>query len=125
MTVGSVKYGYVVAEGWSDECASTEFVGAVMGVTAAKEAEDRIRLIINAVPALIWTARADGHLDFISQRWLDYAGINTGTIGSGELGERTVHPDDIEQLRNKWRVAEAEGDNVEADIRVRRFDREY
>ena len=96
-----------------------------MDVTAAKEAEDRIRLIINAVPALIWTAQADGRLDFISQRWLDYVGINIRTIGSGELGERTVHPDDIEQLRDKWRVAVAEGNPFEAEIRVRRFDGEY
>jgi PAS domain S-box-containing protein len=114
-----------VAHALSDDSGSTEFVGAVMDVTAAKEAEDRIRLIINAVPALIWTARADGRLDFISQRWLDYAGINIGTIGSGELGERTVHPDDIEQLRNKWRVAVAEGNPFEAEIRVRHFDGKF
>ncbi len=121
----SVKHVHVVAHALSDESGSVEFVGAVMDVTAAKEAEDRIRLIINAVPALIWTARADGRLDFISQRWLDYAGVDTETIGSGELGERTVHPDDIEPLRNKWGVAVAEGNPFEAEIRVRRFDGEY
>src|SRR3989441_1430539 len=79
MPDGSVKHVHVVAHALSNESGSVEFVGAVMDVTAAKEAEDRIRLIINAVPALIWTARADGRLDFISQRWLDYAGIDTGT----------------------------------------------
>jgi PAS domain S-box-containing protein len=125
MPDGSVKYVRIVAHALSDESGGLEFVGAVMDVTAAKEAEDRIRLIINAVPALIWTARADGRLDFISQRWLDYAGIDTETVGSGELGERSVHPDDIEQLRNKWRVAVAEGNPFEAEIRVRRFDGEY
>jgi PAS domain S-box-containing protein len=125
MPDGSVKYVRIVAHALSDEPGGLEFVGAVMDVTAAKEAEDRIRLIINAVPALIWTARADGRLDFISQRWLDYAGINTETVGSGELGERSVHPDDIDQLRNKWRVAVAEGNPFEAEIRVRRFDGEY
>src|SRR5438270_9703494 len=125
MPDGSVKHVHVVAHALSNESGSVEFVGAVMDVTAAKEAEDRIRLIINAVPALIWTARADGRLDFISQRWLDYAGIDTGTIAGGELGERTVHPDDIEQWRNKWRVAVAEGNPFEAEIRGRRFDGEY
>jgi PAS domain S-box-containing protein len=125
MPDGSVKYVRVLARALNDESRGLEFVGAVMDVTAAKEAEDRIRLIINAVPALIWTARADGRLDFISPRWLDYAGINIGTIEGGELGERTVHPDDIEQLRNKWRLAVAEGNPFEAEIRVRRFDGEY
>ena len=125
MPDGSVKYVRIVAHALGDESGGLEFVGAVMDVTAAKEAEDRIRLIINTVPALIWTARADGRLDFISQRWLEYAGIDTETVGSGELGERSVHPDDIEQLRNKWRVAVAEGKPFEAEIRVRRFDGEY
>src|SRR5260370_39458868 len=93
MPDGSIKYVHIVAHALSDESGSVEFVGAGMDVTVAKQAEDRIRLIINAVPALIWTARADGGLDFISERWLDYAGINTGTIASWELGERTVQPD--------------------------------
>src|SRR5256886_14121291 len=60
MPNGSVKNVHVVAHALGDEPGSFEFVGAVMDVTAAKEAEDRIRLIINAVPALIWTAQADG-----------------------------------------------------------------
>src|SRR5437588_7187740 len=99
MPDGSVKHVHVVARALTDESGSIEFVGAVMDVTVAKEAEDRIRLIINAVPALIWTARPDGSLDFISERWLGYAGINIGMTGSGELGGRTVYPGDIEQLR--------------------------
>ena len=125
MPDGSVKHVHVVARDLTDESGSIEFVGAVMDVTVAKEAEDRIRLIINAVPALIWTARPDGSLDFISERWLGYAGINTAMRGSGELGGRTVHPDDIEQLREKWRVAVAGGTPFETEIRVRRFDGEY
>src|SRR5438477_11744578 len=82
MPDGSVKHVHVVARALTDESGSIEFVGAVMDVTVAKEAEDRIRLIINAVPALIWTARPDGSLDFISERWLGYAGINIGMTGS-------------------------------------------
>jgi PAS domain S-box-containing protein len=125
MPDASVKFVHVVVRALSDESGSVEFVGAVMDVTAAKEAQDRIRLMIDAVPALIWTARADGHLDSISQRWLDYAGIDIQTLGSGELGERTVHRDDIEQLRSKWRAAVEEGNPFEAEMRVRRFDGEY
>src|SRR5437667_6041143 len=52
MPNGSVKHVHVVAHALGDEPGSVEFVGAVMDVTAAKEAEDRIRLIINAVPGL-------------------------------------------------------------------------
>lgn len=56
----------------NDESGRIEFVGAVMDVTTTKEAEGKIRLIIDTLPALIWTARRGGGLDFISQWSLDY-----------------------------------------------------
>jgi len=43
MPDGSVKYVHVVAHALSDESGSVEFVGAVMDVTAAKEAEKTLR----------------------------------------------------------------------------------
>jgi len=52
--------------------AKLSLFGAVMDVTEAKEAEEKIRLIINTVPGLLWTARPDGWVDFLNQRWLDY-----------------------------------------------------
>jgi hypothetical protein len=75
MPDGSIKHLRVVAHALSDESGSTEFVGAVMDVSMAKQAEDRIRLIINTVPGLHWRARPDGWVDFINQRWLDYTGM--------------------------------------------------
>jgi C4-dicarboxylate-specific signal transduction histidine kinase len=43
MPDGSVKYVHVVARAVSDDTGGIEFVGAVMDVSAAKEAEERIR----------------------------------------------------------------------------------
>ena len=60
MPDGSVKYLHIVAHALSDASGGIEFAGAVMDVTAAKEAEDRIRRIINTVPGLLWSARPDG-----------------------------------------------------------------
>ncbi len=50
MPDGSVKYVHVVAHPLSDGSGSIEFAGAVMDVTAAKEAAHQVRLIIDAVP---------------------------------------------------------------------------
>jgi PAS domain-containing protein len=60
MPDGSVKHLQVVAHAKRDNSGKIEFVGAVMDVTVAKEAEGKIRLIINTVPGLLWTARPDG-----------------------------------------------------------------
>ncbi len=124
MPDGSVKYLHVVAHALGVESGSAEFVGAVMDVTAAREAEDRIRLIIDTVPALIWTARPDGSLDFISGSWLDYAGTTLEQLL--ELGwEAQCHPDDIERVLSKWRAALATGKPVELEARYRGADGKY
>ncbi|HLJ65296.1 MAG TPA: PAS domain-containing protein, partial [Stellaceae bacterium] len=44
---GSVKYVHIVAHALSDQSGEITFVGAVMDVTVAKEARDRIQLIID------------------------------------------------------------------------------
>jgi len=124
MPDGSVKYVHVVAHAFSDESGGFEFVGAVMDVTVAKEAEDKVRLIIDTVPGLIWTARPDGHLDFVSQRWLEYAGVTSEQKLKQDWGAE-CHPYDIDQVRRKWRAAVAQGKPFESETRVRRFDGEY
>jgi PAS domain S-box-containing protein len=121
---GSVKYVHVVAHALSDKSGNLEFVGAVMDVTAARETEDRIRLIINTVPGLLWTARPDGWIDFISKRWLDFTGMAMEQ-GLGWGWEPAYHPDDHEELLRTWRAALAEAKPFEAETRLRRFDGEY
>jgi PAS domain S-box-containing protein len=121
---GSVKYLHIVAHALSDASGGIEFAGAVMDITAAKEAEDRIRRIINTVPGLLWSARPDGWIDFISQRWLDYTGMTLEqALGWGWIP--AFHPDDREQVLTKWRAALAERKPFEAETRLRRFDGEY
>jgi PAS domain S-box-containing protein len=86
--------------------------------------EDRIRRIINAVPGLHWSARPDGWVDFINQRWLDYTGMTLGqALGWGWTP--AYNPDEIEQVLVEWRTAVAEGKPLEMEVRLRRFDGEY
>src|SRR5882762_4071350 len=124
MPDGHVKHVRVVAHASTEKSGALEFVGAVMDITAAKEAEDRIQLIIDTVPVTIWTTRADGRCDFVSQRWLDYTGL-TLEQALGCSWTQAVHPDDIEQTLIRWRAALPEAKPVEAEIRIRRFDGQY
>jgi PAS domain S-box-containing protein len=124
MPDGSVKHVRVVARPQRDASGELEFVGAVMDVTAAKETEERIRLIIDTVPGLLWRARPDGWIDFINKRWLNYTGM-TLEQGLGWGWQPAFHPDDLEQTKIKWRAALAEGKPFEAESRIRRFDGEY
>jgi PAS domain S-box-containing protein len=124
MQDGSIKYIKVVAHAVKDKSGEVEFVGAVMDITSAKEAEDRIRLIIDAVPAQLWTESPEGVVDFVNRRWIDYTGMTLEqAVGSG--WNRMVHPDDIERVLTKWRKLVAEGKPREIESRLRRSDGEY
>ncbi|MDB6038366.1 MAG: hypothetical protein JWM99_2207 [Verrucomicrobiales bacterium] len=124
MPDGSVKHLHIVAHTERDASSELEFFGAVMDVTLAKEAGDKIRLIINTVPGLLWTARPDGWVDFLSQRWLDYTGM-TLEQGLGWAWQPGYHPDDLGSVLSKWRAAVAEGKPLEVEARLRRFDGKY
>ena len=42
------------------------------------------RRAIDAIPGMVWTARTDGHVDYVNQRWCDYTGVGSDdAIGAG------------------------------------------
>ena len=124
MPDGSVKYVHVVAHALSDESGGTEFVGAVMDVTAAKQAEGRIRQIIDTIPAHAWSALPDGSVDFVNQRFVDFTGRPVGELLRWGWGS-TCHPDDLPGHLDLWRAALAAGKPMESEVRVRTRDGEY
>ena len=137
----SVKHVHVVAHASKDELGGLEFVGAVMDVTAAKEAGERIRkderelaTTIETIPALVLSFLPDGTVDFVSHRWLDYVGLSreemfpTRKPLSPTLGgawKSTNHPDDLDRALNKWQAALATGEPLELETRYRRADGQY
>src|SRR5262249_37573571 len=62
---------------------------------ARQESEDRLRLVIDTIPAMVWSNSADGSCEFINQRWLEYTGL-TGDLALGRGWLAAVHPDDIQ-----------------------------
>jgi PAS domain S-box-containing protein len=124
MQDGSIKYVRVVGRTVKDKSGEIEFVGALMDITSAKEAEDRTRLIIDTVPAQLWTESPEGVVDFVNRRWIDYTGMTLEqAVGWGWTN--MVHPDDIEQVLSKWRTLISEGKPREIESRLRRSDGTY
>src|SRR5438309_2052753 len=91
---------------------------------ALRRSEDQLRLVIDTIPALVWSASPDGSLDFLNQRWLEYTGISSER-GLGWAWAEELHPEDREGFVNAWRSAVATGEPFEHDVRVRRADGEY
>ena len=74
---------------------------------------------------MIWSARPDGVIDFVNQRWIDFG----GGAWSGHAGAwdwlRSVHPDDVAVVRAKWTAHIASGEPYDLEMPVRRADGEY
>ena len=88
------------------------------------ETESRLQLIVDTTPALIYSARPDGYIDFFNQHCLEFVGVSFEEM-SGWGWTKTIHPDDIESLLAKWRTALGSGEPFMAESRVRRADGKY
>jgi PAS domain S-box-containing protein len=124
MPDGFVKHVHVVAHVLSDESGSIEFVGAVMDVTAVKQAEGRIRQIIDTIPAHAWSAAPDGSVDFINHRFVEFTGRSVEELLGWGWGS-AHHPDDLPRHLGVWRAALEAGEPMESEVRVRGWDGEY
>jgi PAS domain S-box-containing protein len=100
-----------------------KWYGTTSDIEDLKRGEDRVRLIINTIPTMAWTVRPDGVVDFVNQRWLNYAGISLAE----ELQDptRVVHPEDLPRVMKKWLKDMAAGEPSEDEMRLRRADGEY
>jgi PAS domain S-box-containing protein len=88
-----------------------------------KKSEDRLRLVIDTIPTLVWRAGPDGVPDFLNQPALDYTGL---TLDQAETGwPRAFHPEDKKGMLQKWSAIRKSGMPGELEARLRRYDGEY
>jgi formate hydrogenlyase transcriptional activator len=83
-----------------------------------------LQALVDAVPALIHTARPDGFLDFFNRRWLEYVGLRLEDL-EGWKWTVAIHPADVDAILGKWRACLASGEPFEFETRVRRADGVY
>jgi len=89
-----------------------------------QESEDRLRLVIDTIPAMVWSNSADGSVEFINQRFLDYTGlISDLALGDGWLA--AIHPDDVPGVVEIRREGLATREPYEFEARVRQADGGY
>jgi len=138
MPEGSVKFVHVVARPFRDESGGLEYIGSVMDITEQRKAsealekafdeikksQDRLRLVIDTIPSMVWSALPDGRVDFVSQSWVEYHGLSL------EDGQRVgftsiIHPEDAKVTADKWRASLRSGEPFEHEVRTRRADGEY
>jgi formate hydrogenlyase transcriptional activator len=86
----------------------------------ARQALD-IRLVVDTIPTLAWSARSDGSADFFNQPWLEYTGLSAEQALN--WGWRiAVHPDDLARMLETFQEAVDAGRPFEVEGRLRRSD---
>ena len=86
---------------------------------------DRLyRLIAETIPHIVWTARADGSLDFFNQRCYEYTGLDAVALG-GWGWRAAIHPEDCPRTLNAWARSLQSGERFEVEYRLRRADGAY
>ncbi|MEG4455392.1 PAS domain S-box protein [Microcoleus sp. N9_A1] len=117
-----------------------KWIGVISDITARKEAEEQrnwalareqaarrqaeaseqlYRVLAEAIPQIVWTARADGWLDYYNQRWFEYTGLTLEeTQGWG--WQLALHPDDVEDAVESWKTSVETGKTYEVEYRFKR-----
>lgn len=80
--------------------------------------------VAQAAPAVLWTARSDGSVDYISEPMYNYTGL--ASEQAKDWGwTRVLHPDDLAACQERWERCLRQGTNYEIEYRLRRADGAY
>jgi PAS domain S-box-containing protein len=82
-----------------------------------RASEERFRQLADAMPQMVWTARADGFVDYYNARWYEFTGL-----GPDDLGDKftaVLHPDDREKCLATWRRSVETGEPYQMEYRIR------
>src|SRR3984957_17528827 len=91
---------------------------------ALLSSEQELRLLVDTIPTLVWTARPEGDIEYVNKRVLEYLGATLDEIiGNGWVEK--VHPDDVAFKTRTW-VANLESRTAhDAVCRFRGADGQY
>jgi formate hydrogenlyase transcriptional activator len=80
-----------------------------------------IRLLVDRIPAFTWSTHPDGSVEFVNQRWREYAGLSAEQ-SQGWGWQTAIHPEDLPSLIEKQRELLRSGEPGDIEARMRRHD---
>ena len=89
------------------------------GEQALQKSEEWFRLLTEAIPQQVWTARPDGVLDYVNQRVIEYFERPAEDI-IGRGWQDFLHPDDLSICLTRWANALKTRQPYDIEFRLRR-----
>ena len=78
--------------------------------------EVKYQTLTNSSPVGIFHTRSDGYTTFVNPKWCEISGMSMNeALGDGWF--KAVHPDDIEKIKNEWKLATIENRASETQYR--------
>jgi PAS domain S-box-containing protein len=90
----------------------------------AAAVRDELRLVIDTIPGLVWSALPNGRVETFNARWRDYTGL-AHEAGSGWGWDAIIHPDDLAAFEACFSTGLDVGRRAETEARLRRADGQY
>ncbi|MBN9122992.1 MAG: PAS domain S-box protein, partial [Planctomycetes bacterium] len=85
---------------------------------ALRRSEAQFRQMADALPQIVWTARADGFVDYYNERWYEFTGFPRGEYGD-ESWKAVLHPDDVRRCAETYYGCVRSGDRYQIEYRFR------
>lgn len=89
-----------------------------------QKSEERFRSLADTLPEFVWTAYADGTIDYLNKRWMNYTGAEDDQAECEHWYER-IHPEDREETLNIWRMCIENGVSLSREHRIRSKQGDY
>ncbi|WP_165251718.1 hybrid sensor histidine kinase/response regulator [Paludisphaera soli] len=86
---------------------------------AVRDSEARFRQLADAMPQAVWSAKADGTIDYFNRKWREYGSYPEGVLGDARWA-RLIHPDDRERAHAAWLESLRTGRPFEIEYRLLR-----
>jgi PAS domain S-box-containing protein len=128
MPDSAVKYVHVVGHAERDESGELEFVGAVMDVTAAKQAEEALRRSegyladaqsLTRTGSWAWNVATRQSVYWSQENYRLFGFDSEGGIPSDEAFYQRVHPEDRDRVRKEVFLERPdEGSDFDVDFRI-------
>jgi PAS domain S-box-containing protein len=105
--------------------AGPSYFGGATGPGGPDAGEGDYRLLANELPLVVWTCDVEGRLTWVNDRWTELTGMQRDESLRDKRALAAVHPDDREEMQQRFARALADGSPGELEYRVRAKEGDY